>query len=122
MNNRYQFSTNVLTIPPLKIPADEVARIFEGKESPNDVTGENPSWAWSAGGVISKTLDLALYVQRLVGGGYLSPEWQAKRLASVRPTDPTQPNAPEYGWNLVKFHDDVYGHSGNSISSFKCFA
>lgn len=88
LDHRYQFSANVATIPPKKIPDEELKRIYANEEPSTVVTNENPSWAWSAGGVISTVTDLAHYAEELVNGGYLSAEMQKKRLASIRETVP----------------------------------
>jgi D-alanyl-D-alanine carboxypeptidase len=50
---------------------------------PADVTDWNPSWAWTAGSMISTVEDLLLYGRALgTGKGLLPPETQSERLDS----------------------------------------
>ena len=51
------------------------------------------------------------WVQALVGGTLLNADWQVRRLASVLPTDPRDPNGALYGWGIAKF-GNLYGHTG----------
>ncbi|MBK4737554.1 serine hydrolase domain-containing protein [Noviherbaspirillum pedocola] len=78
-----------------------------------DATNWNRSWAWTAGGGISTARELAAFVERMVGGGYLQPEWQKQRLESCLPTDPanTGPDSLHYGWGLGRV-GRYYGHTG----------
>ena len=50
-------------------------------------------------------------MEALVGGKLLNADLQARRLASVLPTDPSDPNSPSYGWAIIKF-GNLYGHTG----------
>jgi D-alanyl-D-alanine carboxypeptidase len=97
----YQFGTNVETITSSVLPADQQAAAAAGTLQPNDVTDENPSWAWTAGSGISTAGELGRYVQALVGGGLLGPEMQAQRLASMQPTDPSNPMSSRFGLALA---------------------
>ena len=36
---------------------------------------------------------------------------QRRRLASVQPVDPTDPQSASYGWGIAKF-GNLYGHTG----------
>jgi len=105
----YMVGTNVETIGPL--PADVVAAWRAGKVAPIDYTDANPSWAWAAGAGISTANDLVTYVNAMVRGNLLNPDMRARRLASVRSIDPSNPAAAGYGWNLAKF-GSLYGHTG----------
>jgi D-alanyl-D-alanine carboxypeptidase len=115
----YLFGTNVSTLDDLALPPHQQQLAIEGKLLPNDVTNENPSWGWAAGGAISDARDLATYVQKLVGGGLLNPHLQQQRLDSVRTTDPGNPNAALYGLGIAKF-GPLYGHDG-SLPGFQSF-
>jgi D-alanyl-D-alanine carboxypeptidase len=97
----YMFGTNVETITSSVLPADQQAAAAAGTLQPNDVTDENPSWAWTAGSGISTAGELGRYVQALVGGGLLGPEMQAQRLASMQPTDPSNPMSSRFGLALA---------------------
>jgi D-alanyl-D-alanine carboxypeptidase len=89
-----------------------------GKESGNkpmmrDATTWNTSWGWTAGMGISKARELAVFAQHLVGGDYLTPEWQQQRLESCLPANPDNqnPNALHYGWGIGRI-GNYYGHTG----------
>lgn len=107
----YMFGTNVSTIETAALPADEQQAALDGTLLPADHTDDNPSWGWAAGGAISTASDLATYVEALVGGGLLSEELQAERLASIAPTA-DDPAAPGYGWALATF-GPLVGHDGS---------
>lgn len=108
----YTYGTNVGTIASSVLPEDVQSRARSGQLAPTDVTGDNPSWGWTAGSAISTADDLVRFVRALTGGGLLPPELQAERLASIRPTDPANPGASAgYGMALARF-GPLYGHTG----------
>jgi D-alanyl-D-alanine carboxypeptidase len=108
----YMYGSNVLTMgSPPALPADMQAAARAGKLAPGDHTEANPSWGWAAGAGISTANDLVAWVQALVGGKLLNADLQARRLASVLPTDPTNPKSASYGWAIAKF-GNLYGHTG----------
>jgi D-alanyl-D-alanine carboxypeptidase len=108
----YMYGSNVLTMgSPPALPADMQAAARAGTLAPGDHTEANPSWGWAAGAGISTANDLVVWVQELVGGKLLNADLQARRLASVLPTDPTNPNSASYGWAIAKF-GNLYGHTG----------
>jgi len=107
----YMYGTNAATIESLVLPEDVQMAARAGTLAPTDVTGENPSWAFTAGAGISTAPDLARYVEALVSGGLLSPELQKQRIDSVRQIVPGDPASPGYGLALAQF-GPVYGHSG----------
>ena len=90
-----------------------------------NATDWNPSWGWTAGGMISTVDDLLVYGRALgTGEGLLPPELQAQRLNSF-PGDEVPPNSAErayglglgreYGWlghtgELPGFNTAVYYH------------
>ena len=100
---------------------------LQGQEDgePLNATDWNPSWGWTAGGMISTVDDLLVYGRALgTGEGLLPPEQQAERLNSF-PGDEVPPNSAErayglglgreYGWlghtgELPGFNTAVYYH------------
>ena len=110
----YMFGTNVSTLGHAALPAAEQAAAAAGTLRPNDVTDDNPSWAWSAGAAISTAKDLARYAEALVDGELLGPELQQARLASIKPTG-SDPDGAGYGLAMAKF-----GHDGQ-LPGFNSF-
>ncbi len=108
----YQFGTNVATINSYALPPAQVPAALSGALKPINNTNANPSWAFTAGGVISTPGDLATYVKALVGGGLLDKRLQRLRLHSFRPTVPGQPNGIGYGLGIVRFAPGIIGHDG----------
>jgi D-alanyl-D-alanine carboxypeptidase len=109
--NGYMFGSNVETLATQTLPPEQQARARAGTLQPADVTNDNPSWGWTAGAGISNAPDLARYVQALVGGGLLDAPLQAQRLASMQPTEPSNPASASYGLGLAKL-GPMYGHTG----------
>jgi D-alanyl-D-alanine carboxypeptidase len=108
----YMYGNNVLTMdPPHMLPDEMQADARAGRLVPTDQTYANPSWGWAAGAGISTASDLIVWVQALVTGELLDADLQAKRLASVLPIDPNNPNSASYGWGIAKF-GHLYGHTG----------
>lgn len=107
----YFYGTNMATLTDPALPADVQAAARAGTLTPTDVTDHNPSWAWSAGAGISTADDLATWVEALTGDTLLDPGMQAKRMASITPTDPANPAAAGYGWGIAKM-GPMYGHTG----------
>lgn len=108
----YMYGNNVLTMdPPYMLPEEMQAEARAGRLEPTDQTYANPSWGWAAGAGISTANDLIVWVQALVNGELLDADLQAKRLASVLPIDPNNPNSASYGWGIAKF-GHLYGHTG----------
>jgi D-alanyl-D-alanine carboxypeptidase len=116
----YMYGTNVETMgsPPALAP-DMQAAARAGTLKPNDYTDDNPSWGWAAGAGISTANELVTWVQALVGGKLLSAEMQKKRLASVLPITPDNPNGALYGLGIAKF-GKLYGHTGE-LPGFNSF-
>ncbi|GAB1059211.1 serine hydrolase domain-containing protein [Shewanella algae] len=108
----YMYGTNVLTMdPPFKLPEKMQREAREGVLAPIDQTEANPSWGWAAGAGISSANELATWVEALVAGELLDADWQRRRLDSVRPIDPDNPNTAYYGLGIAKF-GSLYGHTG----------
>jgi D-alanyl-D-alanine carboxypeptidase len=82
-----------------------------------DATDWNPSWAWTAGAMISTVEDLLVYGRALgTGKGLLSPEQQSERLDSFVSDVPPLNQPPlkgdlAYGIGLGKDHGWI-GHNG----------
>jgi D-alanyl-D-alanine carboxypeptidase len=116
----YMYGTNVETMgsPPALSP-DMQAAARAGTLKPNDYTDDNPSWGWAAGAGISTANELVTWVQALVGGKLLNAEMQKKRLASVLPITPDNPDGALYGLGIAKF-GKLYGHTGE-LPGFNSF-
>jgi D-alanyl-D-alanine carboxypeptidase len=115
----YQWGTNAETATSEALSPERQAAARNGSLQPTDVTTASTSWAWTAGSGISTVTELAAYVQRMVGGGYLNADMQAKRLASCTPVQPSNPNSASYCLGLAKF-GTFYGHTGE-IPGFNTF-
>ena len=48
-----------------------------------DSTFWNPSWAWTAGGIVSKVSEMMNWIQAVVGGRFLSQEMQTERFSNM---------------------------------------
>lgn len=107
----YMFGTNVSTLSDPALPSEQQAAASNGTLLPNDVTDMNPSWAWSAGAVISTATDLADYVEPLVTGELLDPAVQQQRIDSLTPIDPSDLNSASYGLALARL-GPMIGHDG----------
>ncbi len=104
----YMFGTNVSTIDTFALPEDEQAAAVAGTLKPNDVTDDNPSWAWTAGAAISTVDDMTTYVKALVGGGLLDEQMQQARLDSVQSVGG---GTAGYGLGMAQF-GPLLGHDG----------
>ncbi len=79
---------------------------------PVDATDWNPSWGWTAGGMISTVDDMLVYGRALgTGEGLLPPEQQAERLDSFLRNPPPLNADLDYGLALVDDHGWL-GHTG----------
>jgi D-alanyl-D-alanine carboxypeptidase len=116
----YMYGTNVETMgSPPALPADVQTAARARTLKPNDYTDDNPSWGWAAGAGISTANELVTWVQALVGGKLLNADMQKKRLASVLPITPDDPNGALYGLGIAKF-GKLYGHTGE-LPGFNSF-
>ncbi|WP_226949787.1 serine hydrolase domain-containing protein [Rhodococcus rhodochrous] len=104
----YMFGTNVSTIDTFELPDDQQAAAVAGTLKPNDVTDDNPSWAWTAGAAISTVDDMTTYVKALVGGGLLDEQMQKTRLDSVQSVGG---GTAGYGLGMAQF-GPLLGHDG----------
>lgn len=80
---------------------------LDGKEA--DATFRNPSWAFTAGELVSSLKDLRTWVESYATGSLLTPELQKERLTWV--TFP--PNTPQRAYGLgIGIDRGWLGHSG----------
>jgi Beta-lactamase. len=107
----YMYGNNVLTMDSPALPDSMQVAARAGTLAPVEWTDANTSWTWAAGMGISTANDLVGWVQALVSGKLLNADVQRRRLASVQPTDPKDPNSASYGWGIAKF-GNLYGHTG----------
>ena len=79
---------------------------------PRNATDWNPSWGWTAGGMISTVDDLLVYGRALgTGEGLLPPGQQAERLNSFMGGPSPLSTDKDYGIGLVNDHGWL-GHTG----------
>ena len=80
-----------------------------------NVTDQNPSWAWSAGAIISTLADLQLYAKKLAKGELISKKSQEDRLkwatSIIVPTGVWNGKEVKYGFAIGSF-DGAIGHNG----------
>ncbi|MGH7471832.1 MAG: serine hydrolase domain-containing protein [Longimicrobiales bacterium] len=107
----YMYGNNVMTMDHPALPDSMQAAARAGTLAPDDWTDANTSWTWAAGMGISTANELVAWVQALVSGKLLQVDMQRRRLASVQPIDPKDPNSASYGWGIAKF-GNLYGHTG----------
>lgn len=82
---------------------------FPDIENYGDMTAPyDISRAWACGSMYSTTEDLQKFVERLVGGGFLSDTLQNRRLSDMRYIGGLYGS---YGLHLLK-HGSFYGHGG----------
>jgi D-alanyl-D-alanine carboxypeptidase len=80
---------------------------LDGKRA--DATNRNPSWAFTAGALISSMRDLKTWVESYTTGSLITPELQKERLTFV--TFP--PNTPQRQYGLgIGIDHGWLGHSG----------
>lgn len=81
-----------------------------------DVTNDNSSWTWAAGGIISTIDDLKIYIKALGKGTLLGPK--AKEL---RDNSFIELGLMDYGFGLFRMNNEWYGHNGQ-IPGYQTFA
>ena len=107
----YMYGTNVAQMDDLSLPPDQLAEAKAGTLKPENVTGDNPSWTWTAGQGISTLEDLTTWVTALGSGSLLSPELQQERVDSLQAPNPSISDAPKYGYGMASFATYL-GHTG----------
>ncbi|MER7756562.1 serine hydrolase domain-containing protein [Kitasatospora sp. NPDC097643] len=73
-----------------------------------DATDWNPSWAWTAGAIITTLSDLESWAKTLATGAILTPATQAQRLKTLPTGDP----GVGYGFGLFD-NNGWIGHNGS---------
>ena len=97
------------------IPPISLRRPRREASSPTTTHGQNPSYAHSAGGVISTADDLAIWIRALVGGKVFNADTQRQWLDSLEPEDPGKPAGQKYGYGITELSfgpNRVYFHGG----------
>jgi len=95
-------SVAMVGTPPYSAAVKAAAR--DGTLLPKDFTNINPSFAAGAGGAISTSNDLAVWIQALVAGRLLNDVYQRRWLDSLRPVDPAKPGGQQYGYGITEMH------------------
>ena len=111
----YLYGSSSYALVDAPYPADLQAAAQAGTLKPNDNTGQNPSYASAAGGVISTADNLATWVRALVGGKVLNADYQRRWLDSLTPQDPSKPLGQKYGYGIsqITFGPiSMYFHGG----------
>lgn len=91
------------------------AAVRAGKVRPRDFTSVNHSFAEAAGGVISTSNDLAMWIQALVGGRMLDGQYQRLWLASPIPSGH---GGLDYGYGINRLRwagNSLYLHGGETV-------
>ena len=102
------------------LPEAQLRAALAGELKPADHTNDNPSWAWTAGGVISRADEVADFVEAMVSGRLLNDTTRQWRLANMKPTDPSDPGGiSKLGFGTYGFGIEgagpMYGHPGNIV-------
>jgi D-alanyl-D-alanine carboxypeptidase len=111
----YLYGSSSYALVDAPYPADLQAAAKAGALMPNDVTGQNPSYAFAAGGAISTADDLAIWMRALVGGKLFDADYQRQWLDSPEPQDPSKPLGQKYGYGISQITfgpNSMYFHGG----------
>src|SRR6516225_361014 len=111
----YLYGSSSYALVDAPYPADLQAAAKSGTLKPNDDTGQNPSYAFAAGGAISTADDLAIWMRALVGGRLFDANYQRQWLDSLEPQDPSKPLGQKYGYGISQIifgPNSVYFHGG----------
>ncbi len=111
----YQYGSASYALVDKPYPEDMKAAAKKGKLKPIDYTLLNPSYALAAGGVISTTHDLAIWVKALVSGKVFNADFQHVWLDSLQAEDIDKPKGQQYGYGVIKFNvgpNRIYYHGG----------
>ena len=121
----YMYGGSEYALVDTPYPPDVEAAARAGTLQPVDYTNQNSSYATAAGGAISTANDLATWIRALVEGQVFNADYQRQWLNSPQPTDPTKPNAPQYGYGIERqnFAPNVamYYHFGE-LPGFNAFS
>jgi D-alanyl-D-alanine carboxypeptidase len=111
----YLYGSSSYALVDAPYPADLQAAAKAGTLKPNDDTGQNPSYAFAAGGAISTADDLAVWIRALVGGKLFDANYQRQWLDGLEPQDPSKPLGQKYGYGISQITfgpNSVYFHGG----------
>jgi len=111
----YLYGSSSYALVHAPYPADLQAAAQAGTLKPNDDTGQNPSYASAAGGVISTADNLATWMRALVGGKVLNADYQRRWLDSLTPQDPSKSLGQKYGYGISQITfgpNSLYFHGG----------
>jgi D-alanyl-D-alanine carboxypeptidase len=111
----YLYGSSSYALADAPYPADLIAAARAGALKPNDDTGQNPSYASAAGGVISTANDLANWMRALLGGKILDADYQRQWLDSPEPEDSNKPLGQKYGYGITLMTfgpNSLYFHGG----------
>jgi D-alanyl-D-alanine carboxypeptidase len=102
---------------------EQIAAAHDGSWAPTDVTGINHSFAFAAGGVVSTAGDLATWMDALVGGKVLNPEYQRLWAASPQVEHPDNPAGQWYGYGITrqKVGDITLTFHGGETAGYNSF-
>ena len=111
-------SSSVALVGRPPYPPEVIAAAKAGTLLPKDYTNVNHSFAEAAGGVISNSEDLALWIKALVGGRVLNPAYQRRWLDSLKPENPSKPEGQKYGYGISQYGwgpNSIYFHGGETV-------
>jgi len=111
----YLYGSSAFALVDEPYPPDVQAAARAGTLKPNDDTGQNPSYAAAAGGVLSTANDLVTWMQALVGGRLFTVDYHRRWLDSLRPEDPSKPQGQQYGYGITQIRfgpNSLYFHGG----------
>ena len=102
--------------------AETVAQVEAGTLQPTDYTGVNHSFAAAAGGVVSTAEDLANWMEALVGGKVLSPEYQQIWADSPKLASPDTPGYA-YGYGIARnyFGSNSITYHGGETAGYNSY-
>ncbi|MDF2827346.1 MAG: Serine-type D-Ala-D-Ala carboxypeptidase [Mycobacterium sp.] len=114
----YMWGPNEAFEGPLPQPQLEAA--LSGERRPDDHTDDNPSWAWTAGAVVSRAEDVADFTEAMVAGSLLDETTRQWRLANLKPMNAAATGvAAELGFGTYGFGLEgagpMFGHPGNMV-------
>ena len=111
----YLYGSTSYALVDAPYPADLQAAAKAGTLKPNDDTGQNPSYAFAAGGIISTADDLAIWMRALAGSKLFDANHQRQWLDSLEPQGPSKPLGQKYGYGISQISfgpNSVYFHGG----------
>jgi D-alanyl-D-alanine carboxypeptidase len=105
----YMYGESSYALVDKPYPDDLQAAARAGTFQPVDYTGQNPSYATAAGGVISTADNLATWIRAWVSGKILNADYQQQWLHSLQPEDPNAQDGQQYGYGIRSTKDSPPG-------------